>query len=68
MILMIEWMMIDLSNDYDLLIDAIADNETQTGGLEAKSAADLSAALWASESNIPILSIDAPLGTDHDNG
>ncbi|KAM0756342.1 YjeF N-terminal domain-like protein [Meredithblackwellia eburnea MCA 4105] len=53
--------------EFDLLIDAIADNDTQSA-LEHRTPGDLSAASWASTSQIPILSIDAPLGTDHDTG
>lgn len=57
----------DLESQYDLIIDAIADNETQ-GTLEFKSPEALAAASWAGDSGIPILSIDSPFGVDHDTG
>ncbi|KAL8283252.1 hypothetical protein RQP46_006030 [Phenoliferia psychrophenolica] len=52
---------------FDLLIDAIADNDVQAT-LGEKTTADLAAATWASQTGVPILSIDSALGTDHDTG
>lgn len=52
---------------FDLLIDAIADNDVQAT-LGEKTTADLAAATWATQTGVPILSIDSALGTDHDTG
>ncbi|KAK4705813.1 enhancer of mRNA-decapping protein 3, partial [Phenoliferia sp. Uapishka_3] len=55
------------SIQFDLLIDAIADNDVQAT-LGEKTTADLAAATFALQTGVPILSIDSALGTDHDTG
>lgn len=58
---------LDDAYDYDLVVDAIADCDVLSD-LRLKSAEDLAAGKWATESGLSLLSIDAPLGIDHDTG
>lgn len=58
---------LDDAYDYDLVVDAVADCDVQ-GALTVKTAEHLAAGKWATESGLPLLSIDAPLGIDHDTG
>lgn len=58
---------LDDAYDYDLVVDAIADCDVLSD-LRPKSAEDLAAGKWATESGLSLLSIDAPLGIDHDTG
>lgn len=58
---------LDDAYDYDLVVDAIADPDV-LADLRPKSAEDLAAGKWATESGLSLLSIDAPLGVDHDTG
>ncbi|KAI5481466.1 enhancer of mRNA-decapping protein 3 [Pseudohyphozyma bogoriensis] len=57
----------DLSEDFDIIIDALSDNDLQSS-LVVKTPTALSIATWASSRSIPILSIDSPFGVDHDTG
>ena len=58
---------LDLAPAYDLIIDAMSDNEIKST-LEVRPSSDITAATWANGSAGLVISLDAPFGTDHDTG
>lgn len=57
----------DLAPSYDLIIDAMVDNEIKST-LEVRSPSDIAVATWANQSPGLVISLDAAFGTDHDTG
>lgn len=58
---------IDLRDDYELILDAIMDNQIAST-FKNPSIAMIKAATWLNEISLRVISIDSPFGIDHDTG